>query len=381
MDSYFRAMEKACERTQENRQTKERTSPGDYWPPAYLGNLRRIATAGKPHSTAGNIQTVRNLPACCMDHSVKSPQAIIQPRLRRFLRTLQSELRTSLRLYLRTSSGRRSLRIRGIEASPFWLQLPLWVASHGGNQKGNRLNAYFLANVTWAQFCVFLSIKIQDDLFDGHTNNQKLMYPATILLLEAQRSLLTHFSDGSPFWPFYSLSLRQTYSAILETDRTQLKGPVSDVRIAQIYSKGYSACKISLFAVCLKARRLALFPQLSALMDELAVIGQLMDDFEDIEKDLKRGRLNYAAHYLLGRPKRTSAERSVLLNRIERNMLLKGTAEGFFEMLRRHLHNASHICKRLKIREITNCVFSFEKTIDATASSLHHQRVALLTAK
>jgi hypothetical protein len=176
------------------------------------------------------------------------------------------------------------------DADPIWLSLPGWLTARAARRPGES----FLSDVRWGQYCLFLFVRIHDDVFDGHHADPALIYVADLLLVESERAFARHFTSG-PFWPFYRRSLATTLAAILERDgfERRPRGLGADDR--WVHARVSSLFKVGAAAVCFKTRRLHDLRSTGRYLDHLAIAGQMLDDMKDLQADLDRGRVNTVA--------------------------------------------------------------------------------------
>jgi len=233
-------------------------------------------------------------------------------------------------------------------------------------------------DILWGQYCLFLCIKIHDDLYDRHTNRPSLIYAGDEFLLKANRVFSLHFRASSSFWDFFYSSLRESLRAIVALNDLQLSGNARGAELLKYYTKEYSLCKIGSYAICLQGRRSADFSQVSAFSDEMAVIGQVVDDLQDIKEDIEDGRLNYAAGFLLrGEESRNLTSRQ-LLKRIARDLLLTDASTRLFRQLHRRLSRAEKLIRPLRLSNASEYLDFYRMSLDNMEDRLHRQRVELL---
>jgi hypothetical protein len=255
-------------------------------------------------------------------------------------------------------------------ALPYWLVIPQWLG--GLFLRKQRTNLKFLVDVLSGQFCVFLAIKIHDDLFDGQTQDRSLLYAADHFLLSARGAFAPYFPPESIFWSFFDSSIAQTLNAIIAVDQSQLHGYGSRSSVAALMRQEYAAVNIATYAICLRSKRIRSFRTIAQCMGELAYVGQLLDDLEDMMVDFQRGRVNYAAQFLLGA---SHDRRKSFVSRLTRRIILNGAADRFFEMLYDHLHRASDIADSIAIPMLVEYVGSYRSELQSVQDQLHRTRV------
>src|SRR3970040_1869538 len=95
----------------------------------------------------------------------------IEQRLESCLRSWPKRLAADFRCYQnslrRVETGRSARHATKIQG-PYWILLPCWLLDLYQRQDMRpRWKTDFLSDITWAQYCLVLSIRIQDDLLDG----------------------------------------------------------------------------------------------------------------------------------------------------------------------------------------------------------------------
>jgi hypothetical protein len=179
---------------------------------------------------------------------------------------------------------------------PSWRVLPLMLARrYGRNSDGAVLPVGFLRDIRWGQYCLYLFIRFQDDLFDGQSHSPVSIYASDQCLFESERVFSRHFPKKSWFWGFFNDSLRITTQAIVEVDRRQQIGTTRPEQLLEGYARVGEILKVGSAAACATLNQRAAFRAVSHFSDEMAKAGQIADDFQDLSEDLERGRRNYAA--------------------------------------------------------------------------------------
>jgi hypothetical protein len=294
----------------------------------------------------------------------------LNERLEKCVRTWDPAL---ARAFLRYVAARPRLPNRGGRgAAPYWLLLPQWLA--GRVRGGRTAGAQFLSDALFGQCCAFLAVKVHDDVFDGHVDDRSLIFAADHLFISAREAFTPHFRGDSPFWRFYDNSVRRTLDAIVATDACQVRGYGSPASVRALAGEGYAVCNVATIAACLRARTPALFAKIVRCTDELAFVGQLLDDMEDVREDLGRGRRNYAAWFLLGRSGRNGDD---AMQPLMKNLVINGAADAWFALLRRHLTKAAGHAASAGIPELAALVAEHQREIDAAEDLYHKQRVNL----
>ena len=164
-------------------------------------------------------------------------------RLKRATLTWPPGTRRVVRSYLRDLHG--SARRRVAAGEPYWVLLPRWLHGAVSGASRRKLGARFLRDIAWGQYCLYLCVRIQDDLFDGQAKDLRLVFVSVQLLLESERAFQSHVPPA--FWPIHRQLLETTTSAILEADERQAAGRGTGdglgvhARIASIFKTGAAA--------------------------------------------------------------------------------------------------------------------------------------------
>ncbi len=128
--------------------------------------------------------------------------------------------------------------------------------------------------------------------------------------------------------------LRETTGSILEADELQRKAYPDLRRLEDAYAGVNALFKIGPAAICSRAKRMRDFPSVSKFSNEMAVVGQILDDMRDLEEDLSRQRFNFVASFFLGRRKAPVRQTGSPID-VVKNLLLNGSMTELFQ----HLHH------------------------------------------
>lgn len=211
----------------------------------------------------------------------------------------------------------------------------------------NLVSSRLVRDVQWAQYCVFLFIRFQDDVFDGQSENPVAIYASDQCLFEADRIFAKYFSPRSWFWKEYRESLRLTTQSIVAVDALQRKSTSRPDQLLDGYARVSSILKVGSAAVCAKLNQKSAYKRLSLFCDEMAKAGQIMDDIHDLEEDLGHKRFNYVANVLRCSEKKMPkrARSNKLLNQFR----ILATVEQIYDEARTHVLKASAAIDPLEI--------------------------------
>jgi hypothetical protein len=261
---------------------------------------------------------------------------------------------------------------------PYWLLIPEWLATAYRQKDGRRsLDRRFLKDVLWGQYCLFLAIKIHDDMFDKHVDQPSLVWAGDEFLQEAQGAFARHFERSSRFWEFYARAIRTTIRAVVENDWIQSQRRPSYTKLFRLHAGMYSVCKIAAYAVCLRSSKVHDVGRLSVFMDQMAIVGQTIDDFGDIGEDLNRGRRNSVAAFLLRSEAPSRREDS---QRIARSLLFTDATQRLFRILQRRLGRAEESIRYLDMPAAARYLSYYKDSIRRLEHRMHTQRVRQLFA-
>jgi hypothetical protein len=288
-------------------------------------------------------------------------------------------IRSFLKTYFRTLE-RSSKRDRN---SPYpWTRLPSWRVLplvlerryRRGSPRG-RVPEGFLADVLWGQYCLYLFIRFQDDLFDGQSHSPVAVYAADQCLFEAERIFSRHIPGRSWFWEVYRRSLRVTTQSIVEVDRLQQNTNTRPEHLLDGYARTGEILKVGSAAVCAVMSPKRAFRAVSLFSDEMAKAGQIMDDLQDLGEDLGRGRYNYVAaviRTLQGEGRHDVTQGEAFLDAL----LYLSARERAFVQARRHLSLASDVIQGLGLPGMKKYIAEYGKALAIAESHRTGVRVA-----
>jgi hypothetical protein len=256
-------------------------------------------------------------------------------------------------------------------AERFWTELPRWLTADRRFAGSKHIDRRWLSDILWAQYCVFLFVRIHDDLFDGQARTPSLLFVADALLLESQRTLAKHFPHG-PFWPLFRKCLEATIHGIMEVDARQQRPGAMNERSLALYADVSAIFKIGSAAVCVRSGRMREFRRLSVFADEIAIAGQILDDVLDVQEDLARARYNFAANQLLAGDGVTPHDRAA---RLAQSVLFDDGAGRLLDVAGKHLDRAAAAIAPLRLAPASEYVGTFRRSLDEFRRRIHYARV------
>ena len=300
----------------------------------------------------------------------------IEKHLRRFVRSFPQEMKKD---FLRYRKIVHKKEYRGNDAKfdrPYWLLLPLWlIKAYCGNTKRHKNRNRFLNEVLWAQYCIFLFVRIQDDLFDGHNDFSSLLFTSDQFLFEAERVLSTYFEGTSPFWKIYRKCLQASTRSIVGLDHLQQHLNGQHRNLLMRYAAVSAIFKIGSAAVCIKLGQMEDFSHIQKFFDEMAIASQILDDFRDIPEDLQRNRFNYVASILLRDADKNKKRRGELVRRMAGKILYTASSDRVFNEIKQHINQAFSSLEPIRIPEAGELLKEYRNGLMNMQSRFHAQRM------
>jgi len=217
-------------------------------------------------------------------------------------------------------------------------------------------------------------VRIKDDLFDGQTSASSLLGAADHFLEEGCGIFSRHVPKGNCFWDFFSGYLKETSAAIIDVDAMQRRRRVSLTRMRDGHARVSSIFKIGSAAVCCLADHPNDLHHISEAFDRLAIAGQILDDFQDMDEDFRQGRLNYAARFILGAARQTAMRREDALHHIAERLLYSDSAARLFAEVIGHVHMTSRLLSPLRLPETEEYVTEYTRSLERTAEAVGRVR-------
>jgi hypothetical protein len=230
-----------------------------------------------------------------------------------------------------------------------------------------------LGDILWGQYCLFQCIRLQDDVFDGHVTDLALVYAANQFLVEAERAFAKHLPHASRFWHMFWRAFESTTQAIVRVDAMQKCIGCDPARLAREYASVGAVLKVGTAAVCIGHGRPGDVAPLGRFADECAIADQILDDLEDVDEDLRRGRFNYVAQRIGGRARSVDGARRAIV----RSLGVGDGAELVFGDARRHFARAVRTAAGLRVPALSALTAGALQTLDARAVDLHRAQVTL----
>lgn len=298
---------------------------------------------------------------------MRGMQPIVEKRLARYLRVWPPAVAEEVTAYLAHPAADAVDPDVGEER--FWSLLPRWLAADRRFVVSRRSRAW-LNDILWAQYCVFLFVRIHDDLFDGQAHSPSLVFVADQLLLESEISLARHHDDAA-FWRLFRASVSTTLAAILQVDALQRRPRAMTSNSLLLHANVSAIFKIGAAAICVDARRMREYRQISRCADELAIAEQILDDLFDIEEDVARGRYTFVANALLGDSTATGQWHACLA----RQMLFGDGVGALLDRAATHVDRARAAIDRLRLAPAARYLETVGRRLDEMRPVIHRARV------
>lgn len=213
----------------------------------------------------------------------------LEDRYRTFLRSLPSGTAWPVESVSRRSDWSRA---------PVWLRLPLWLHASSAWRVGLHPDPDLL-EILWGQHTLFLFIRIQDDLLDGHFSDLGLQFLADRLFLESLESFARLTFLGDEFHALYRRAVASTADGILDVRKLEAEPGRMTSDCLHLHAKVASIFKVGGEAACRRLGRTDDLQWMSSFQDRLAVFDQICDDLEDVNDDVQAGRFTWVANRLL----------------------------------------------------------------------------------
>ena len=218
-----------------------------------------------------------------------------------FLEQFDPASQKFLRDYRKQLGPYHALKERNSPDLPYWIFFPEWLEERYSPVRHSRSGGGFLDDIMWGQYCLFLFIRMQDDLFDGHLQHRDIIYLADQFLLECERQFHKHFSGNRGFWNSYRDLLQETTLAILEISKLQESFHSSADELLERYKRVNAVFKVGMVAFCSQHHKMNHIKYFGQFYDHMSMGSQILDDFKDIGEDVGATRFNYVVKRIVER--------------------------------------------------------------------------------
>lgn len=299
----------------------------------------------------------------------------LERRLSAYLKTRPAAVVDEVRGYFRAGEPTKDAS-RSARADRYWTLLPGWLLRHPRFAARAHADRGFLRDVLWGQYCLFLFIRIHDDLLDGQAHSPALLFVADSLLVESERSLAKHL-QRAPFWELFRDLLDTTLRAVLDVDALQRRPGGMRLETLGKYGDVSAIFRVGSAAVCAKCRRMDDFQHVSAFAHHLAVANQIVDDVRDVQEDLDRGRFNFAATHFGLDGVASPAEHN---RAIGRSVLLDDGIGSLIALVKGHYDAALAEIQLIGLDPAAAFVKRAQRKLARFAREVHRSRVRYLLA-
>lgn len=258
---------------------------------------------------------------------------------------------------------------------PSWMRIPIWLDDSWADARAGSLPDGDLAEVLWGQYALFVFFRLQDDVLDREQNDLRLIIVADRFLLESLESFQRLRGLDNGFWTFYRRRLRDTVDGALEVGRLEKEPGMFRAEHLQLHSRVTGAFKVGAAVVCQLHGHDQDAEWLSRLQDQLAIIGQIVDDLKDLGEDLKGGRYTWVGNTMLAvepgeliTPEERASRLGAGLLRPERGAII-------VEELRRAIRAAAAEIPASAPRQIHDFVHGLSATTAELEQRMHEARV------
>lgn len=260
---------------------------------------------------------------------------------------------------------------------PYWLLLPGWLAAAYNRRApaSEKITERTLNDVLWGQYCVFLSVRIKDDLFDRQASSTMLLFAADQFMADSCNILFRHIGQSDRFRKTFTELLKATLQSIMEVDAMQRRARVSLKAMRIGHARVSSIFKIGSAGLCCLADRWRDFSRVAAACDELAVAGQIIDDFQDIDEDLRDGRINYAARFLLGTANSARAGSADTRRRLAERLLFSNRTGRLIARIGDHIRTAHDALAPLGLKETDTYCTEYQRSLKRVADAISRERL------
>jgi hypothetical protein len=275
----------------------------------------------------------------------------IERRLRKYLRGIPPRARGEFAAYKRSLLGPFLMRYRTAD-QPYWMLLPRWL-DRRYRKEGKRppFRRNFLPDILWGQYCLFLFVRIHDDLFDGQAKAPSLTLIADGLFFEAERMFLRWMPDHPQFWKTCCSYACRTIESVLRVDQLQQFPGTPLGTLCRTYAGVNAILKVGSLAVCMRYRRSRDAEKIERFANKIAIGSQLLDDLEDLAEDLRRKRLNYVALKILKAERPAPSFNKMPLRYVANRLLFSNIAHKLLEEIMRFFADGYKALEPLQIGE------------------------------
>jgi hypothetical protein len=260
--------------------------------------------------------------------------------------------------------------------TPYWLSLPVWL-DQAWRQASPReaLTRSEIADLLWAQYALFLHVRLLDDLLDGHRTDLRLLPVADRFLLESLGGFQQFPPLDGAFWMFYRSCLRETVDGLLEARELEAEPGRFTTERLDLHARVSAIFQLGTGALCWLYGRRGELAWLSALFHRLAVFSQICDDLQDLAPDVAAGRFTWVASTALQARAGQPLDPDQCARRVGEGLLRPEGTAAVVSALRETAGAAIRIVPESAPRRVRDLVRSLAQRIDAIEQDLHETAV------
>ncbi len=293
----------------------------------------------------------------------------LENRIDEFVRTWKNRPAKEFRRYAAEAYGEAVGAEKSSPGSslPYWLLLPRWLAGHF-DPKQRTLTARTLDEILYGQFCLYLSVRIKDDLFDEQAQGHSLTAVARLFREESRASFGRLFPRRSAFWQLFETSSKTTTASIQTVDLLQQRASCTPKKMISLFPRVCSVLNVGPSAVCLLLKKPRLINFVLRFSSEVAIAGHLLDDLEDVAEDYRRGRVNSVGLHLLRKGAGRTGEP------IDAATVMR-SRRMVFDDVQLHLSKALKTARQLPLPKAVRMIRALLKGTSSLQKTLHHRDV------
>ena len=302
-------------------------------------------------------------------------------RLERFVASLSQAVASEFGTYLVTvpiKAPSRLPRISQLHTQPHWISFPVALANHQQRDiKAPAIRSTLIHDILSAQYFMYLSVRLKDDLLDGQAAGRTLSEVSHSLERTAVEILRRWFEPSSKFWGFFERYVKDTTEGIDEVERLQRRVRRDPEEMLDGFARTSSIFKIGTAALCVASGKVNVMRTLESILDHLAIGGQIVDDIRDMVEDLECGRYNHAVQMLL-KGNGQAVSRLEASQHLLSALLNPRSLEEVVSVAVYHFKAAHVLLKRLRLHELYGIPVVQQRAAENLIEQIHHRRMRVL---
>ena len=181
---------------------------------------------------------------------------------------------------------------------PFWFLMPYWLFRKLNSESEKKNGQRFITNILWAQHCLIMFIRIQDDVIDANAADNVLILAADQFLIEAEKTLNIYFDKSKKLRDEYYSCFKKTTLSLASAEDLHRNESTDKNMLARSYAATAAIFNVANAAVCAEFEIFKILPHMKKAGEEISIAGQILDDLTDIKEDLGLSKKNYAERIL-----------------------------------------------------------------------------------